>query len=174
MGTDKYRLSFNGKAQYQHIADLLTQLGISVYISSNQQQLNDIPAEFNIIPDKYDAIGPMGGILSAINYLPDASWLVIACDLPFIALQNIEMLVSNRNQAADVTTFQLNERFFETTFSIYEPSAFQWLNRLRIEENYRLQAAFKKMKLHILQPDNARDFMNVNTPEDLKLFKKMN
>lgn len=172
MGTDKYRLSFNGKAQYQYIADLLTRMEIPVYISCSRQQLNDIPVSFNIIADEYNAIGPMGGILSAMLHQPDASWLVIACDLPFISIENMKSLISNRNKNADITTFQLHERFFETTFSIYEPSAYQWVNQFRIQKNYRLQSAFKEMKLHILHPENAQDFMNINTPEDLEKFRK--
>lgn len=173
MGTDKYKLPFHGKAQYQHLAELISQLGIAVHISSSQQQIGDISGEFNVIPDEYHAIGPMGGILSAMKYLPHSPWLVIACDLPFVTTKTIESLVSKRNSEADVTTFQLNERFFETTFAIYEPSSYRWVEQFRLQENYRLQAAFKTMKLHVLQPENHRDFMNINTTTDLEKFKKI-
>ena len=142
MGTEKYQLAYNGKAQYLHVIDLLTEIDIPTYVSCNAQQIDQIEKATQIIPDEYQAIGPMGGILSAMRFNPKASWLVIACDLPLISSNTIEKLIANRKQDADVTTFQLNDRFFETTFSIYEPSAFQLLDQFRTQENYRLQAVF--------------------------------
>ncbi len=173
MGRDKYEIPFHDKAQYQHISELLQRLKIPFYISCNKSQESRIVREFNTIVDQYDSIGPMGGILSAKAAIPDSAWLVIACDLPFISQQNIETLLQERNPNADITTFQLDDRFYETTFSIYEPSAFRALSEAAQSGNYRLQAVLRTLDLKVIKPKNPQDFLNVNTPADLKEFRRI-
>lgn len=173
MGTDKFKIPFNGKAQYQHLSDIFLGLEIPHFISCNKQQDGLIPIHFDTIIDRYDAIGPLGGILSALETDPDATWLVIACDLPFISSGNIKSLLSKRDPNSDATTFQIDSHFFEATFSVYEPSAYEWLNNTLKTGNYSLQNALKKMRLKIIQSENSNDLLNINTQEDLENFKKL-
>jgi molybdopterin-guanine dinucleotide biosynthesis protein A len=47
----------------------------------------DIPLWAEGVPvlrDQPGAEGPMAGLLAAFRHAPDAAWLVLACDLPFI------------------------------------------------------------------------------------------
>jgi len=50
------------------------------------QRLADVP----------DASGPMAGMLAAMRWCPYASWLVAACDLPFLSPAALDWLVSFR------------------------------------------------------------------------------
>src|ERR1700690_4215463 len=84
MGRDKALLEFHGRPQVQYIFDLLNKYCDQVFLSKrvDQKDHKNIPT-INDAPEFTDH-GPLGGILSAMKEFPDANWLVLACDLPFI------------------------------------------------------------------------------------------
>ena len=85
MGQDKALLDFHGKAQVEHIYGLLQKYCASVFLSKRSDQ--DTYKNLAYIDDssEFSHHGPLGGILSAMKKYPQADWLVMACDLPFIS-----------------------------------------------------------------------------------------
>lgn len=48
------------------------------------------------LPDVPDAAGPLAGILAAMRWAPEVSWLVAACDLPWLSGDALRWLLSTR------------------------------------------------------------------------------
>ncbi len=49
-----------------------------------------------VLPDVEDAQGPLAGILSAMRWRPDVSWLFLSCDTPRTTTDAVRWLLSNR------------------------------------------------------------------------------
>jgi molybdopterin-guanine dinucleotide biosynthesis protein MobB len=48
------------------------------------------------LPDAPDAAGPMAGLLAAMRWAPQATWLVTACDMPHVNDLSLRWLLSHR------------------------------------------------------------------------------
>ena len=79
MGHDKALLQRGGQSQLSYLASLLGHCTERVFVSARSDQLNDPErGRFATIADRYEGIGPIAGILSAMDAYPDADWLVVA------------------------------------------------------------------------------------------------
>jgi molybdopterin-guanine dinucleotide biosynthesis protein A len=97
MGSDKALLTYSGEQpQIVRTARLLQQVCTQVFISQREEQGFDTPEGSEAICDSVDAVkGPLCGILSAMRAHPDAHWLVLACDLPYLEVATLEKLVAH-------------------------------------------------------------------------------
>jgi len=173
MGTEKYKLAFHQKAQFEHLTDLFEGIGIASYISCNNAQHEELQKNYNTIADQHEGIGPIGGILSAFETYPDATWLVIACDLPFVTVETIQNLIMHRDTQYDITAYQVDSRYYETTFSIYEPTAVSQLKNSLSHGNGSLQTVMRNSSVKVVKADNNSEFFNVNTPDDFAAYKQL-
>jgi molybdopterin-guanine dinucleotide biosynthesis protein A len=98
MGHDKALLDRHGQSQLAFVVELLGQSVQQVFVSTRAGQADDTErSQFKQIVDRYENIGPIAGILSALEEHPDVDWLVTACDLPNITKATIEHLLESRN-----------------------------------------------------------------------------
>ncbi len=168
MNTDKHLLEIDGTSQYDRLHQLLTDTGLDVCVSCNLEQYKTLPKEHYKLVDQYDAIGPIGGLVAAINHRPEESWLIVACDLINLEPETISRLVSAVDTTYDIITYQKEgSKFLETTITIYQPPAFR--NVLDAVESglYSLQRVLKKSKVKTIAPSNPAELKNVNYPGDL-------
>ena len=123
MKQDKALLKYSHKTQTEVSLDLLESKCEKVYVSSRKGQWKgDHQWSHPSIEDKYDSAGPLSGILSAMDQHPEAAWLVVACDLPFLDNLTIDQLVSERNKFKMATAFQSSvSELPEPLCAIYEP-----------------------------------------------------
>ena len=50
-------------------------------------------AKYSQIVDTHENLGPIAGIIAAQAKHPDAAWLVLACDLPFLDASTLKHLL---------------------------------------------------------------------------------
>ena len=83
MGSDKALLMQDGQSQLSRAVALLERHLPKVFVSARQDQAGEVErSKFEQIIDRYDDMGPIAGILTAMDNDPTVSWLVLACDLP--------------------------------------------------------------------------------------------
>ena len=127
MKQDKALLKYHGKSQVEHCYELLNTFCDRAFVSCrpNQwqnQNANDLTQIHDL--ETLTGIGPMGGILSAMEQHPKAAWLVIACDLPFLTESAILNLIENRDTSKVGTCYSsTSDGMPEPLCAIYEPSA---------------------------------------------------
>ncbi len=169
MQTDKAALEYQGESQLQRAFALLGKLCVQTFVSVRADQMNDpLRGRFPTIADRQSDLGPIGGIAAAQATHPEAAWLVLACDLPFLETATLEFLISHRSPGHMATAFRSShDGLPEPLCAIWEPSS-----RSRVEAWI---AAGKQCPRKLLinsdvqlldQPD-ARALDNVNTPEEL-------
>ena len=120
MGTDKALIQYHGIPQLEFVYHLLSNHCDRVFVSAKQQ---DDYVGYPIIPDAHNFDSPLNGILSALERYPDKTWLVLACDMPFVDTASIEDLISNRDTSKIAACYLNEEQIIEPLFSIWEPSA---------------------------------------------------
>lgn len=168
MGMDKYLIDVNGQTQYHYLYNMLTDAGLDVCVSCNLEQYRDLPESHYKLVDQYDGIGPIGGIVAAINHNPAEAWLVVACDLVNVKPETITKLIDSVDDQHDIITYEASDgKNLETTITIYQPSSFRSVLDAIDTGLYSLQRVLKDCKVKRIAPGDDAELKNVNSPEDL-------
>ena len=111
MGEDKAALRYAGCTQLERAMALLTPLVARAYVSVRRDQTADpVRARFAQIEDALEEVGPIAGILAAQARHPEAAWLVLACDLPFLDALTLAHLIAARDAAGIATAYRSQPR----------------------------------------------------------------
>ena len=167
MRTDKGALHYHGLDQRQHTAALLGEFCPDVRVSVRPEQAADLPAGLTPLPDTFLGLGPLGGLLSAFQADPNAAWLVLACDLPFLTRTTLEFLVTNRQPARAATALQSPWNDFpEPLVTIWEPRSYGRLLRFLSLGYSCPRKALINSDIALLTPPVPAELRNINTPEE--------
>jgi molybdopterin-guanine dinucleotide biosynthesis protein A len=169
MDQDKGLIDYHGLPQREFAAQLLSTYCEEVYISCRPDQAESIEGNFKALPDTFDGLGPFGGIVSAFRTDPNAAWLVVACDLPYLDETTIDYLVSNRNRSKVATSFwDTDHQFPEPLITIWEPKAYgEMLFFLSMGHSCPRKVLINSNTEVLEAPDNHA-LTNVNNPEEMK------
>ena len=124
MQSDKALVDYHGKPQVEWAAELIAPFCVSVHLSVRAGRAGPPVAGLPAIADEHDGAGPIAGIAAAQKADPDAAWLVVACDLPFLDAATLERLVSQRDPARIATAYRsAHDGLPEPLCAIWEPSS---------------------------------------------------
>ena len=126
MQRDKAALAYRGSETQLEIAmKLLAPRVARAFVSVRADQGSDpLRSAWPRIVDRGDVEGPIAGISAALAEQPDAAWLVLACDLPFLDAPTLAQLITARDPARDATAFRSShDGLPEPLCAIYEPRA---------------------------------------------------
>jgi molybdopterin-guanine dinucleotide biosynthesis protein A len=166
MHEDKSQLKYYGDiTQEEYLGKMCAELEIETYISKSYTEPQSEIHGFEVIKDRYVDMGPAGAILSAFLKDPDAAWLVLACDLPYISTENIKKLIDQRSVLHYASAFKLEENPFpEPLIAIYEPAIYKrMLEFLSLGYACPRKVLINSEVKHILLEDEKVAF-NANTP----------
>lgn len=125
MQTDKGLLEYHGQDQRTHVYQMLTTLCAETFVSCNTNQAKELETELPYLDDRFLNLGPKGGILTALQYNPNAAWLAVACDLPFLSQATLQYLVQHRDPTKMATAFYDSDgKFPEPLLTIWEPCSY--------------------------------------------------
>lgn len=168
MGSDKGEIQYHGTTQRRHVFNLLSAHCKEVFISCNEEQAKAI-ADLPFIRDSFLNLGPLGGILSALQQNPNAAWLTIACDLPYLNAEAIDYLITHRNPSKMATAFLDAEGTFpEPLVTIWEPRAYPILLQFLSQGYSCPRKALINSDVEMLKAPDAFAFKNVNTTEEYR------
>ncbi len=170
MGSDKALLIRDGRSQLAHIAALLDQVTDRVFVSTRGDQQDESErSRFAQIVDRYEDVGPIAGILSALEEHPQVDWLVVACDLPNIDEATLQFLIANHSREKPFTAFRSSyDDLPEPLCALYRSGCDSILRQF-IDDGI---VCPRKMLIRsdtelLIQPD-PRSLDNINTPDDLQ------
>lgn len=170
MQRDKAALTYHDKPQLQWAWELLNELTEAAFVSVRPDQaLEPLRAGLPQIVDRYEGIGPVAGILSALQAHPAAAFLVIACDLPFLDRRTLEHLIARRDPARVASAYRsARDGLPEPLCAIYEPQARAPIEAfVRSGRDCPRKFLIQSDALILGQPD-PRALDNVNTPEEYR------
>lgn len=176
MGLDKSQMTFfSDEKQEIRVAKLCREMGLETFISKSSEYKTSEIEGFSVINDRMLEMGPFGAILSAFMDDPNAAWLVIACDLPYLNENALQKLIIERNVSKVATAFKGKEKEFpEPLITIYEPKAYsKFLDLLSLGYSCPRKVLINS-DIETIQLQDDHFIENVNTPEEReKVLSKM-
>ncbi len=171
MGADKATLVYNQQKQLDRISEVLQTSVNNVFVSIRPDQSLD--TNLPTITDAFYGLGPMGAILSAFQSDPNAAWLVVACDLPFVDESVLDELISQRSSKHIATAFLNHETgFAEPLIALWEPKSYMRMLQFLAMGYSCPRKVLINSDTHLLTPSNPSKLANINTPEEYRLAKE--
>ena len=172
MGQPKSLISYHGKPQYQHTAELLSPYCERVFISCREEQKLWFEG-YETIPDsaKYGDIGLLNGVLSAfeVSHLESSptSWFILGCDYPLLESNDLEQLFQSRNLDGVATVFyHPDTQFIEPLVAIFEPKAGPLLSHWLESGNESLRRFLENQEVQRVLPLHPERLKSIDTPEE--------
>ncbi len=113
--------------------------------------------------------GPIAGLLAAHRWAPRATWVLAACDHPWLSAADIQWLIRQRRPGTWAILPRQADNHPCPTLALYEPQALTVLERsllVRGPEKVRIAELFNHPRT-LITPSFTRGWVNVNTPQEL-------
>jgi molybdenum cofactor guanylyltransferase len=170
MQRDKAAIEYRpGVTQLDAAMALLAPRVARAFVSLRADQAGDAArAKYPAIVDRGDVEGPLAGISAALHTHPEAAWLVLACDLPFLDARTLDHLIAARDPARIATAFRSShDGLPEPLCAIYEPRALDGV-RAHVAAGKNCPRKFLinadiRADIRLLDQPDARALDNVNT-----------
>jgi molybdopterin-guanine dinucleotide biosynthesis protein A len=174
MKRDKATLAYHGgKTQLEWAMDLLGSRVERAFVSVRPGQTDPVRARFEQILDTREGLGPIAGIIAAQARYPDAAWLVLACDLPFLEGATLDYLLAERDPTRQATAFRSGHSdnpkhngLPEPLCTLYEPASREAILAHMASGKDCPRKFLINAHTKLLDQPNPRALDNVNTPEE--------
>jgi molybdopterin-guanine dinucleotide biosynthesis protein A len=177
MGTDKGLIEWNGRILAQHALEKFSALNINVLLSVNEHNYSNYAAYFSaslMVVDntEINVGGPLKGLLSVHQKLPEEALLVLAVDMPLmhssVLMQLVEVYEKNDN---DAVVFQ-NEKGVEPLCALYAAAGLCKLSNMLAHNSltrFSMHHVLSQLNTRVLDMEERLKpfFTNFNHPEDL-------
>ena len=173
MGMDKAFLNFGGQTLLDRALEVLTKVCDRVSIVGDPLKFAKYGPE-SVVADIFPGSGPLGGIHSALLHSSAELNLMLAVDMPFVSAELLAFLFATaQNNAAVVTVPRANDRL-QPLCAIYRRNFAPLAEQALRAGKYKIDAAFSGVPTKVIEePElqvagfSARNFFNMNTPQDL-------
>jgi molybdopterin-guanine dinucleotide biosynthesis protein A len=168
MRRDKAALEYRGRTQLEDAYDLLASVTQRAFVSVRPDQVNEpLRQRFPQIVDEQTDLGPLAGILAAQRAYPEAAWLVLACDLPFLDTAILRHLLERRDRQGYATAFSsTHDGLPEPLCALYEPKSAATLARFATGGKSCPRKFLIEHQATLLEPLRAEALDNVNSTTD--------
>lgn len=169
-GQDKGLMPLQGKPLILHVLEKLGPQADCLLINSNRNQESYAAFGYPLVQDSMTGgLGPLAGLLSAMEYSDSEFILSVPCDTPNLPLDLIPRMRSTlEEEGADVCTVNDGERLHPVIMLV----------RRRLAPELRKYLESGKRKVHDWFysvkhcstdfSDNPQAFININTPDQLQ------
>jgi molybdenum cofactor guanylyltransferase len=174
MGRDKAALAWHGRPALERACEMLAACTDGAFVSLRPDQAGDpLRSARPHIVDGATGQGPIAGIAAAQAARPEAAWLVLACDLPFVDAGTLANLLERRDTANLATAYRsAHDCLPEPLCAIWEPASrgpvLEFIREGR-QCPRKLLISFGATLIDLPHP-LALD--NVNTPDELEAARR--
>lgn len=169
MGSDKALLKRDGRTQLARAVELLEPRVARVFVSTREDQSEETErSRYAQIMDRYSGLGPVAGILSAMDTNPEVNWLIVACDLPNLDAVTVDKLLAQHRDDEPFTAYRSShDGLPEPLCAIYSPQSRELIRRFVDEGLHCPRKMLIRSDARLLEQPNPGALDNINTPEDL-------
>ncbi len=175
MGKNKALLMLEEKHVIAYVIELLAQLCNNLLISTNSKDLDFL--KIKTVPDEFQNIGPIAGILSALKQSKTDKNIILSCDTPFINKDIVKYMLAN-SKNYDVVLPVFNEHLQPMT-GIFSKNIIPLIENEIKAGNFIPPRIFEKGNLNKLKIDknlkgwHKHLFFNINNPTDYEKAKEI-
>lgn len=136
-----------------------------VIISCKDEELfNGYKSQARIVKDKYEEIGPIGGICSALKEATFDKAIIISCDMPLLNKMDINYMANQEfNEGMLVPMVSARS---QCLCAMHNKSVIPYIEEQIENRDYKIKSLFKKVSVRYFFPKNQEMFLNINTVED--------
>lgn len=170
MGNNKALLPYGGARLIDYIADTMKAISLPIYVSGHIHP-------FFCIPDTIANLGPLGGIISSVDFLLTQkihAAIFVPVDMPLINIIVLSSLINTRHNE-DAIFYQDNPL---PLFLYFSPRVLTVLTDFKTYHHYErsISGFIGKLNFHQCVPNSAEKIAltNTNTPEEWQKIKDMN
>ena len=164
-GINKGRLKLCGKDFVEILHGEFSPLG-NVYIVGREE---DFP-EYSTLKDYFENSGPVGGVLSALNFSNTEKVLIIPCDSPLFSKEHVMYLLDNIGDHKIAAFFTEKPTPIP---GIYRKELFDDLLNFFKSGGRSISAFALSRKSIFIHPRSWRSIRGVNTPEEYSKLLKL-
>ncbi len=166
MGEDKCFLRYHDHPQWEHLVRMVVPLCSGVMVSCTLGQFARLSAGIHALPHPPDLSadlpefaghGPMSGLLTAAHRYPDHSFLLVGCDYPLLAEDDLRQLIGARRPGKDAVCFNNPEdQLPEPLIALYEVSTLPIVRKTFQEGDYSLRRVLQQVRSIRVEADDPR------------------
>jgi len=173
MQSDKAALSYGARPQLARAFELLALRVSLAYVSVRADQIGErLRASYPQIVDGAPGSGPIAGIIAAQAKHPDAAWLILACDLPFLGGETLDQLIAGRDAGRLATAFRnATNGLPEPLCAIYEPASRESILGHVAAGRDCPRKFLLAHDVLLLDPVHPAALENANTPRDFETMR---
>lgn len=122
------------------------------------------------VSDLPGVAGPLAGILAAMRWQPEVSWLLVACDMPSLCPEALQWLIASRRPGRWATMPRRSlDSHVEPLLGHYDRRCRSLFEEIRLAGSLRIGLASRHKQVYtpLIPQELISAWENVNTPEEL-------
>jgi molybdopterin-guanine dinucleotide biosynthesis protein A len=176
MGKNKAFIEIDGVPIIQRILNLFKTLFFEILIVTNEVELFQA-FEAKVYRDLIPGQGALGGLYTGIYYSSFPYVFCVACDMPFMRGPLVRYLIE-RIGDYDVVVPR-TEDGLQPLHAIYSRNCLDPIGKIMENKQFKILDFYPMVRVNIVEENEFRtldplreSFLNVNTPEELRLIKR--
>lgn len=166
MGMDKGDICYFDKPQKEHLYKSLLEFFSDVVFSVNARQYYNAASKQALVADIFANCGPMAGVLSVHQKIPDKDLFIMGCDYPFIQKKHLTYFLKFVKGNEPVCFYNPLSQKREPLLAYYPVTCLNNLLAYYHDGHHSLHRFLEMNKAVNIVPWNAGDLQNVNTQEE--------
>jgi molybdenum cofactor guanylyltransferase len=173
MGSPKPLIEIDGRTLLELCVEAAMYAASPVILVGDAAGL-PVPYDCRFVADRYPGAGPVGGIATALAELGPGAHLILACDMPFLNIDLLKLLLKSIGEEDDAAVPWL-ESGPEPLCAVYSHACLPRLETLLREGRRSARGALDVLRVKRVEENdlraidpNLRSFVNINTPEELE------
>jgi molybdopterin-guanine dinucleotide biosynthesis protein A len=166
-----------GKRILDRIYEVFTILFDKIILVTNDP-VQYMEWDFDIVTDIFPIRSSLTGIHTGLFYITTPYAFFLACDIPFIKKELIEILLDGVDPSVDIVIPETSKGV-EPLCSVYSKRCFQPIEEQLEKKSLKIQRVFQKLRVKKIPEDILRtidpdlvSLSNINTPNDLARANK--
>lgn len=176
-GKNKALVRIGGKRILDRIYEVFTILFDKIILVTNDP-VQYMDWDFDIVTDIFPIRSSLTGIHTGLFYTATPYAFFVACDIPFIKKELIEVLLDGVEPNIDIVIPETSKGV-EPLCSVYSKRCFKPIEEQLEKKSLKIQGIFQKVRVKKIPEDILRtidpdlvSLSNINTPDDLARAKQ--
>lgn len=177
MGQDKALLPLNGMTLLETVVVTLLLVTDNILVVADHADKYSLPCA-RVIGDTFPECGPVGGIITGLMAMGAGSHIVVACDMPALNTNVLQLLQKAATPEWDAVVPEINGRA-EPLHAVYRHNSAPKLLRFLETGGFSVRDALETMKVKRIGEGVLKridpyllSLTNVNTPEEVTMYLK--
>ena len=161
-----------GKCILDRIYDVFSDLFEEIILVTNDP-IQYLEWDLNIVTDLFPFRSSLTGIHAGLFYMTTPYAFFVACDIPFLKKELVEIILRNIEPGVDIVVPETSQGF-EPLCSVYSKQCFKPIEHQLVKKDLKIQQIFRKVRVKKIPENILRQndpdllsFSNINTPDDL-------